>query len=325
MAKEIREIIAFHEQLAALSKNKPENKDAISRLQGIRNIVDAAEKRGDLLPQLPENSGVALPSVEQASQAVILDSLRASQLVEREHKALKGFFGKEIPVITPPAILFETQKIAEGEGFRLEPIYFPTVELKQGDRYKGWRVKPVQWFYDQIKAGRISPDAIRLGGFWALFDKSIRQNYDNGRQLFEDDGLAPILKAARLDGKIEVPEYLTHVPETSRFGTSPDEQDRVIFPQMAKIIRLVERVEEGSAWIRRPTESEFNFAGNLRYPHLGQANTWEWLNDEFEDDDRLVGGHSDGGGLADVHCGWSGNRSGFVAFRSLLGFSPKAR
>jgi len=76
MAKEIREIIAFHEQLAALSKNKPENKDAISRLQGIRNIVDAAEKRGDLLPQLPENSGVALPSVEQASQAVILDSLR---------------------------------------------------------------------------------------------------------------------------------------------------------------------------------------------------------------------------------------------------------
>lgn len=250
---------------------------------------------------------------------IAVDTLNASELIEREKKALKAFFGKEIPVVTPPSKLFETLKIAETVGFGgiFDPIYFPEVKFGQGSNYPGWQVKPEEWYWRQIRAGKISKDAATLGGYWGLFDKSRRPDYDsNGEQMFQEDPLAPTLAEARETGKIQSAE---NVPKSSRFAVSPNEQDQAVFPVLRKILQLTESV----AIVRRPTEIEFNFAGNLRYPHLGEADTWEWLQDKFVGGLRLVGGHSGYGGVADVGCPWSGPRHVLVAFRPLVVFSPK--
>ena len=41
----------------------------------------------------------------------------------------------------------------------------------------------------------------------------------------------------------------------------------------------------------------------------------------FEDDNRLIGGNSDSGGLADVNYNWSDNHNDNIAFRSLIASS----
>ncbi len=267
-----------------------------------------------------------VPSLPSATPTVWVErDLNITQLVEREHNALKTFFGKEVPVAQPPALLAETLRVAEGEGLSIfQPLYFPAIEFKQNSRFPGWSVKPEEWYWEQIKGGRVDKDAAKLGGYWSLFDESRRPNYDNGKQMFKDDPLEAILVMGRHEGKIEVPDYLREVPKESRFGVSPDEQDKFVFPALTDSLRLFNREHSGQVQVRRPTEMEFNFTGNLRYPYLGQANTWEWLHDSFGDDDRLVGGCSDGGGLADVSDDWHGNRHDDTAFRPEVVFLPQA-
>lgn len=108
MAKEIREVIAVQEAAAAGDVKK------LKYLQSLRGMIDYGEE-ADLLS----------PSLE-----TINHNNTASQLIEREHEALKDFFGIGVPVIIPPTILLETQKIAEAEGFKLEIKLFSLRRLK---------------------------------------------------------------------------------------------------------------------------------------------------------------------------------------------------
>jgi len=242
-----------------------------------------------------------------------------SQLVEREREALRTFFGKEVSVDIPPAILLETLRVAEDKGFGiLKPLYFPKIKFKQTDEYPGWKVKLRDWYWEKIIGGRVSNEAAKLGGYWALFDESRRPNDNESRQMFPEDPLAPMLTQARERGSIAVSDFVKHVPKGSRFAVSPNEQDRTVFPQLAQILRL----NEVAARVRRPTAIELNFAGNLRYSHLGEANTWEWLDDNFGNGGWLVGGCSNFGGLYFV-CLWHDDRIGNAAFRPLVVFSPK--
>ena len=253
----------------------------------------------------------------RGNRDVVIDILDPSQLIERESEALKAFFSKEIPVITPPTELLEALKVAETKGFGiLVPLYFPAVEFKQANRYSGWKVKPGEWYWNQIREGRVGNDAAKFGGYWGLFDKSRRPDYDGGRQVFPEDPLAPMLIKAREEGRIAVPDFVKNVPEDSRFAVSPDEQDQTVFPELEEVLRLT----EGAAKVRRPTEMEFNFAGNLRYSHLGEAGAWEWLHDRFMDDCRLIGGYSGSGRFTHVSYGWSNHHHDYVAFRPLVVF-----
>jgi len=257
-------------------------------------------------------------------RGVAVDILNPSQLVEREHEALRAFFGKEVRVFTPPSELFETLKVAEVEGFGkiLEPIYFPAVKFKQADKYPGWKVKPGEWYWDEVRDGNLKKNAAKLEGYWGLFDESRRPNYDGGRQMFAGDPLAPMLSQARKEGRIIVSVFQESVPEGSRFAVTSDEKEQIVFPQLAKILRLTESV----AIVRGPTEMEFNFAGNLRYPYLGEADTSEQLDDRHIGW-RLLGGCSEMGGLAYVYSNWRNwgfdDRWDTVAFRPLVVFSPK--
>lgn len=247
---------------------------------------------------------------------------RAQGPVPKEQQEQGVFFGREAAVATPPSLLSETQRLAESEGFNFVPIFFPAIEFKPDSTYPGWRFKPEEWYWKQIgKKGGISEDAAKLGGFWGLLDVSVRPNYDNGRQLFDNDALGQILKKGRQNGKIVVPDYLKHVPDTSRFGVSPDEQDAYVFPELAKVLNLSDKVKKGQVQRRRLTEMEFNFVGNLRYPHFGEANTGEWLEDNFGGGGRLYGGHSGHGGLGYVDYNWSGNLNDRLGFRPLVVFS----
>lgn len=308
--------------------------------QGIGKFRDDPDKlKADLAKMLSEGAKkwreayreipltleeVPLPYAEPIVWAV--RDLNRSNLVERERESLRAFFGQPVAVAQVPDLLVETYRVAQDEGFStLAPIYLPATEFEQRTKYPGWKVKPEKWYWEQIRTGKVNKDAAKLAGVWGLFDESQRPNYAGGRQLFDDDALAPILQRLRREGRIQVLNNTRQVPETSRFGVSAYEQDQFVFPQLAMCLRLVDRVKEGVTQLRRTTEMEFNFAGNLRYPHLGQANTLEWLDDKFGCARRLVGGHSGGGGLAFVYYGWSGGHDGGIGFRPLIVFSPQAR
>lgn len=251
--------------------------------------------------------------------------LTPAQLVERTRVELGKPFASSTPnifITEPPAILFESQRVVNGEGIGvMELIYFPLGATRfDSPLPDGW-VKLQQWVFDQIKAGNVSPDALRIGAFWALFDKSRRPNYDSGKQMFERDGqMGLILAQARNEGQIAIPDHV-NLPGESRFGVSMGEQDQVVFPKLAEKWRLREAIAQRQGRVRRPKVAEFNFAGNLRYPYLGEADTCEGFEDKFGADCRLFGGDSDSGGLARVYYDWSDNHDDGVAFRPLVEFS----
>lgn len=254
--------------------------------------------------------------------------LTASQLVEKTKHELERPFKGEI-FVTPPSDLFlETQRVAEDKGCGfLKPIYFPLgVTGLDSASPKGW-IKLEEWFFKQIRERKIRQDATRIGAFWALFDDSKRPSYHNGIQMFKNDqqfGLI-LVRGREIGGKkggIAVPDHLKYVPNNSRFGVSINGQDRFVFPELAKLLCLVDRIREGIVVIRRPKAAEFNFAGNLRYPHLGQVDTLEVFEDIFKGarGGHLYGGYSAHGGLADVSEDPFDYCDDYIAFRPLVAF-----
>ncbi len=249
---------------------------------------------------------------------VKFELLTPTQLVEKAHEEARAF-GIDVPVSKPTEQFIETQKIAEGEGLGVfDPLHFVAVTLSQDAKYPGLVTPLGPWLYDQIRNGYVAESSLQIDESWALFDGSERPDYDNGKQMFKDDPLAPLLEAGRRLGQIAVPSHVSGVPIGSRFGVSMDEQDGFVFPKLAERLRLVDAVAAGTAEVRRPTVAEFNYAGNLRYAHLGEANTWEGFNDKFGDGRRLIGGYSDDGGLSSVHYCPTGLHHDGVAFRPLV-------
>lgn len=236
------------------------------------------------------------------------------QLITSEAIALKSFFGKEIKVVEPPKALFQTLEQLNRLGIRrFEPHYLPQLTLKEEDNFPGWKVEPEKWFWERVKDGSIEKEAATLQEGWYLVDGRVKPNYNNGKQMYEDDYLGPMIEELRRVGKIQDYPY---VPEHSRFGVSPKEIEGVILPEFAKTIKI-----EGV--VRSKRYIEFNVWGNMFYPQWGETNTWEWFADKYEDAHRLFGGHSDHGGLACVFCCWSGNRDDLTGFSPVVAFPSK--
>lgn len=239
----------------------------------------------------------------------------AERLVAQEKEAWKSFRGKDVEVSTPPQELFDVWTRANEQGITVFEAHFEApMEFKQNSNYPGWKVKPEPWYWNQIKAGSVAKDAANLGGVWVLVDGSRKPTYGSGKQLYENDPFGPILARLRQEGKIAVPDSYKHVPETSRFAVTPDEREAHFNLALADILG----VDVSQIGILK--EIEFNVLGNMHHPEWGQANTSEWLDDKFGDGYRLIGGHSDNGGLARVYYRWSDRRLDYWGFRPKVVF-----
>ena len=229
------------------------------------------------------------------------------------------YTGKETEGDKPPQEVTDILNMWKEKGITNFDIYHLSAhKFEQKGNYPGWKIKPRDWFWQQIQQGTVSPDAAQTSDMWVAVDKTQKPDYDNGRQLYADDPYGVLLKGLRDERKIKVPKEYKHVPQTSRFAISPDELTQHVLPEIAKILGV------GSKPVRLPREIEFNIIGNRSHPEWGNTNTAEWLNDNFGDDVRLIGGLSDDGGLASVRYRWSGSRFDDVGFRPLVVLSSKA-
>src|SRR3990167_8916288 len=156
------------------------------------------------------------------------------QLLAEQTSALEAFFGEEA-LPQPPKELMEFLERIHDLGFSFEPYLKRDIVLAQDSEFPGWKVKPNSWLWEQINAGKVSPDAVRLKIGWAAMETIVRPNYDGGKQLHENDPLAPILEDLRKAGHIVVPDYVEHVPSVSRFAVSALEVEGPVIARFAQI------------------------------------------------------------------------------------------
>lgn len=244
----------------------------------------------------------------------------ADQLVVTARKELKEKMFRDVEVPEPSADLFETLRgFAERGITKFDEIhYFPQMQLKEDDKLwkERGRVKPGSNFWQQIKEGNFPQHVTELDEGWYIFDRRAKPMYANGQQRYSgDDYMEPLMAHLRATNRIE---RYSPVPDTSRAGASPREIEGVILPAFAEMSGA-----KGIVGNRRYIE--FNVLGNIAHPELGQTNTWEWFGDPaFRGDSRLIGGFSDGGGLADVDDDHVGFRFDFTAFSPVVRFPSKA-
>lgn len=256
----------------------------------------------------------------QLSPLQLMDRSISTVLIPDRKTKLAAFFGQEVDVPNPPqelsAALIRAQEIGWTQA---EAHFLPKIELKQNSNFPGWTVKPEQWYWEQIKERKVEKGAASLEGIWMIVDGSQKPQYKDGKQMYENDPFAATLAQLRKEGKIEVPDWCKHIPEGSRFGISHDEIRKHVNPAIATLLGV--QPEQVSL----PKAIEFNVLGNLAHPEWGKTNVWEWMNEKFGGASRLIGGCSDGGGLANVGCRTAGDHGGSIGFRPRIAFSPKAR
>ena len=279
------------------------------RKQGKGNLADIIASVHKL-----NGSDIPLPSVI----SLVDKQVRSPKTPALRVSEIQTFSGDQL-ILPETALPQEVSAIlqrAEKAGIGVfEAHHLSDITLTKDTNVEGWDKKPENWYWDQIKNGEVSPDAAKLPGSWVLIDKTPKPDYKDGKQLHEKDPFGPLLVKLREDKKIQ---SIKGMPDTSRFGISHNELTQVVLPEIAKLLGV------DASQVRLPKEIEFNLIGNLKHPEWGNTNTWEWLNDKFEDDDRLFGGSSGSGGLARVDYRWSGNHDGNLAFRPLVVVSPKA-
>ena len=107
----------------------------------------------------------------------------------------------------------------------------------------------------------------------------------------------------------------------SRFGVSYDDLQGGILAKVARTLGLPE------SQVRLPYAEEWNFTANVfnhlrvkfsdNLPDLGATNSWEWCENPFGSDGRLIAGYRGDGGLSAVSGGWLGHRYDALGFRVL--------
>ena len=152
------------------------------------------------------------------------------------------------------------------------------------------------------------------GPIWAAMEAVQKPPYDGGRQLYENDPLASMLEGLRERGNIEVSEWCRRIPAVSRFGVSPLELERHVYPLFARNAG-VDQSQVGNSYVA------FLYRGNTAHPEWGKTNTAEWFTkDKLRDGRRLLGGRSDFGGHGDVGDWYVGDHHGDVGFRLRVVF-----
>lgn len=244
-----------------------------------------------------------------------------SQLLAAQLNIIERFRGKE-EIPQPPQALLEFVEQTTEKGFSFEPYLEPVLRFTPDSKFPGQSVELSPWLIEQINRRKVSPDALTLTLQWAAMEGLQKPEYDGGKQLYENDPLAPNLERLRGRGKIEIPDWCEHIPSISRFGSSAAEINKYIVPLFVSEYTLIgDLIKSGEAKAGVPPFTPWFYRGNTAHKEWGETNTWEWLDNKFGADGRLIGGHRGVGGLAGVFYDWSGDPYDNIAFRLRVAFS----
>lgn len=282
------------------------------------SIREVFERHADRSGQAPANWLVGRQTSQSTVPTLSFPPLQTveefenwlQQVFELERNCHLVFFGQEFDLAQFELILkkYGPEKIKAWLALGLEPHFLPKVAMTRDAQLPGWKVKPNDWFWQQLQTGKIlrnrngelvAEKTAELEGVTVLVDTRLKPRYKNGRQMWEGDTLlGPILIQLREAGKIAKYEYGA---QNTRFGVSTDELEKYVN------LALAEKLGLESNQVRPERAIEANAIPQLYHYMLrkddGKTNTWVLYEEYFEDrSDRLYGGYSVHGGLAGV--GW---------------------
>ncbi len=248
-----------------------------------------------------------------------------AKVLELERVCHLQFFGLEFDLMEFGATLkkYGPEKIKAWLDLGLEPHFLPKVSMNRDSQFPGWKVKPENWYWQQLQAGKILRDRngelvadknAELEGITVLVDTRLKPRYKNGEQMWKGDTLlGQILIQLREEEKIAKYEYSA---QDSRFGVSADGWEEQLKPALAEKLGLpVDQVRFERAIEANAIPQLFSY---LPRCDDGKANTWVWYEEFFEVRScRLDGGRSGGGGLACVYWGEARYRWRNRSFRPL--------
>ncbi|KKR48554.1 MAG: hypothetical protein UT86_C0004G0038 [Candidatus Magasanikbacteria bacterium GW2011_GWC2_40_17] len=199
----------------------------------------------------------------------------------------------EVPL--PPALTSRQKKSLKKYGLRL--FYIPAITEAE---YPESFIKP-----DWGKLLTVSSiESKPLLGRWVVIETIPKPSWDDPVG-YTNDTLAQALKLVK------------------RFAVSWDDlyNEDGFLTKIAKITGLPKHST------RLPTAEEWNFLGNLflwlnanrkeNLPDFGSTSSWEWTENLYDFDNRVVVGSREDGGLADVDDNWHNSHNDSIAFRVL--------
>lgn len=256
-------------------------------------------------------------------------------LVAAEQTALRAFLGVEVNLHDFQKTLahYGQERLQAWKELGLEPHFLPSVTLTRSSDLPGWKVKPNDWYWEELEAGNLlrpggsfyeyrdatgelkSVRQAKFAGTTLLVDTRLKPRYKDGKQMWPSDKpyLGGILAKLRKEGKIQSYQY---GPPSSRFGVSANEWEEHVLPALAELLGLQPHQ------LRLETALEANIIPQL-YGHMarskdGTTNTWTWYEERFESaEGRLHGGYSGCGGLAFVYWRYATGRGDYLSFRPL--------
>lgn len=244
-----------------------------------------------------------------------MEEKKKEELCKEEEGKLIAFFETEITVPPLPAEI-TAERMKNWEKLGLEPHYFPAENMTKDRKLKAWKKKPNDWFYEQIAAGKIPPDAAKLPEGWFVVEGRQKPAYADGAQKYDGDPLALALEDLNRRGLIaQIKSDGTRLYSDTRFGLSPADFEK---PEVIKA--LAEALDIDPAQFSLTQTIVWNVLANIHHPEWGTTDTSEWQNEKFGSGGRLVSGNSGSGGASYV--GWGGVAFGRVGFRPLGRFSP---
>ena len=285
-----------------------DNKSAYLRSEEVAQLDPFEIRKG----KIAANGDEFLASVPKKERGKEIGRAEFTDLVGRESEKLREFFGYDIEVPPVPDEI-TPEKCEQWKELGFELHYLPEEDLTKDRDLPGWKKKPGELFFNQISDGKLSSDSTKLAGSWVLIDSRAKPQYDDGKQIYEnDDQIGDALGKLRQQGLIE------NYKETgSRFNISWDELNKTEMKEA-----LAEILNTDPQNLRLPRAVEWNYLGNAFYEHWGETSIWEWLEDEYDKgQERLYGGGSGNGGLSGVDWHSPDGRDGGLGFRPLVVFS----
>ncbi|HEU0050427.1 MAG TPA: hypothetical protein VFQ60_00020 [Patescibacteria group bacterium] len=297
-------------------------------------FVKSVLGKGTSEPNIPkEDFGTDVDDIHLSAedQKRIEDEKIFREIIARESVALRNFFGKEI--IVPPLPKQATrERILEWRKLGLELHYLPPISMAEIKRdvdgfvtnvqpknFPGWKKKLSHWFFDKIKSWDLPPEAAKLPGAWVLVDARPKPIEDDGKQMYLNDFLGPVLE--ELNKKEIIKRTSIHsktLLADSRYGLSRIDLDN---SRVKEAIAQAMNISE--TCLSLPSAIEFNFLGNIYYPQWDKTNTYEWFSDNLEGE-CLFGGSSHIGGLSCVEKVNPASRYFDVGFR-FIGRLPSSQ